>query len=722
MVNRPKSRRKVSNQDSTDSGPKELTCCDNPLLIQGYNLFDNQYKENTIHNRICHSIKESLDSISDPLSCNVIFQIGKLMSVVKSRSIVLPIETEAVLDFDSNKVKFVPNVSKQCLDSLYLNIFVSRSDYTKLVQNNDYLEVELVYNTKTCNSESRNSNKEGFCHSIIYRIPFVFNEQLNFNDLKQYTYNYLDSIIVYRPQSNYHFKVQTNCIISVDGNTKESRGSVMKMLFRHLRTYNSSKLENVKFIKFNLEVVDEWDIPINDELCSLEILEVIKACYETFIATNNSNSYPFIDLDNSEESKVKIIQISTDSSKISNNSQLYRQYKRLVEYKPNRFNYIVSLLESNTRMLLDLFDRTLFDGTELGKELDDRKFDGMDYYPNLFGDTAEFAQIHYDTRKVIRQQESAIEALRKYNNLVKRVLILCNIKKNTSVLELACGHAQDLDKYNTKRIRKLMGIDISMREINEARRRYGQRKRTLSFNAEFHHGNLLDPKIYSMFIKNNTFDVVSIQLAIHYILDTEASTNFILEKIYNSLNEGGLFIGSTICCDQLSKELASNINKSVNNTEVWEFGNPIFKITLDEKSVQEIKNSSENLNYTEIKDVLNTNWGLKYHFFLMESIDESEYVVPWRKFVDMCNRIGLKLVESYTFPEYLDKYRTLIENKRLELPQNVYENMDYHFKNISNYSFSNDQMRVFSLYKIFVFEKITGRDKLYIQGVKIKRN
>lgn len=571
MINRPKSRRKVSKEDSTDSGFKELTSSDNPLLIEGYNLFDKQYNENTIHNRICHSIKESLDSISDPLSCNVVFQIGKLMSVVKSRSIYLPTETEAVLDFDFNKVKFVPNISKQCLDSLYLNLFVSKSDYCKLVQNNDYLEVELVYNTKTGNSDSKVNNKEGFCHSIIYRIPFIFNEKLNFNDLKQYTYNYLDSIIVYRPQSDYHFKVQTNCIISVNHNATETRGSVLKMLFRHLRTYNTNKLENVKFIKFNLEVVDEWDIPINDELCGLGIQELITSFYETFIATNSSNSNPFIDVDNSEESKVKIIQVSTDSSKIPNNSQLYRQYKRLIESKPNRFGYIVSLLESNTRMLLDLFNGTLVDS-----QLDtlDRKDDALDYYPNLFGDTAEFAQIHYDTRKVIRQQESAIEALRKYNNLVKRVLILCNIKKNASVLELACGHAQDLDKYNTKKIRKLMGIDISLREINEARRRYGQRKRTLSFNAEFHHGNLLDPKIYSMFIKNNTFDVVSIQLAIHYMLDTETSTNFILEKIHNSLNEGGLFIGSTICCDQLSKELASNLNNSHSS------GNELIYITI----------------------------------------------------------------------------------------------------------------------------------------------
>lgn len=143
---------------------------------------------------------------------------------------------------------------------------------------------------------------------------------------------------------------------------------------------------------------------------------------------------------------------------------------------------------------------------------------------------------------------------------------------------------------------------------------------------------------------------------------------------------------------------------------------------MDEKSVEEIKNSSESLSYTEINEVLNSNWGLKYHFFLMESIDESEYVVPWRKFVNLCSKIGLKLVESHPFQEYLELYKALFDSKKLDLPQDVYENMDYHFKNISNYVFSNDQMRVFSLYKIFIFQKITGRDKLYIQGVKIKKS
>ncbi|UKK02160.2 hypothetical protein MACK_001515 [Theileria orientalis] len=802
MIPSPKKHRKISQSDSTHIGVLEVTSRGNPLLIHGYSVLDKQYKENTVHSQICDTIRESLEGISDPSKINVIFQIGRLMSVVQSKSIFLPVENEAVLDYDFNKVKFVPNVSKKCIDLLYLNVFASKSNFSKLVPNFDYLEIE-VFHSKSLNGgslETKGSGKEealnnkkldGINHSTIYRTPFNVDEPLDFGSIESYIYNYLNSVIVYRPQSEYHFKVQTNSITSLNtdlSNRDNTQGAsynsnkdsstrlndidgskVSKILFRHIRTYRTSKTPKYKLIKFNLEVIDQWDIPVNEELLNLKIDEMMSVFFEAFISSSSSKRYSFLDLENSEESKVKIIQFSSNSrTKPSTNfnknadttndttttnnstnsvtdngsedtdninkaievnghnyeSQLCKQYRRLLNSKPNRFEFIITLLSSNTRMLLDLFSNHTGSSLNSVRNTGEDTLDMSDFYPNLFGDTSEFAQIHYDTRKVVRQQESAIQALRKYNNLVKRLMIMVYIKQNATVLDLACGHGQDIDKYDVKRIKKLMGIDISLREINEARRRYSQRKKVLSYTAEFHHGNLMDSKIYSVFVKNRKFDVVSIQLAIHYILETEACADFILRKMHEVLNEGGLLIGSTVCCERISQELAMNPPVQGEEKEKsWTFGNPIFKVTMEQKSIEAIKNTQEgeNIDRNHIREVLNNTWGLKYHFFLMESIDEGEYIVPWKAFVEMCTKIGFKLVESLTFPEYLEKSRRLFAKRTLELPHSVYENIEKHLNSVSSFQLSKEQERGFSLYKIFVFEKMKARDKLYIQGVKIKK-
>ncbi|BAM40045.1 uncharacterized protein TOT_020000312 [Theileria orientalis strain Shintoku] len=734
MIPSPKKHRKISQSDSTHTGLLEVTSRENPLLINGYSVLDKQYKENTVHSQICDTIRESLEGISDPSKINVMFQIGRLMSVVQSKSIFLPIENEAVLDYDFNKVKFVPNVSKKCIDLLYLNVFASKSNFSKLVPNFDYLEIEVFHSkslnggsfeVKSSGSEEALHNKklDGINHSTIYRTPFDVNEPLDFSSIESYIYNYLNSVIVYRPQSEYHFKVQTNSITSLK---TSSTSNVSKILFRHIRTYRTSKTPNYKLIKFNLEVIDQWDIPVNEELLKLKIEEMMSVFFEAFISSSSSRRYSFLDIENSEESKDKN---NEDNKEIEANgsnyeSQLCKQYRRLVNSKPNRFEFIITLLSSNTRMLLDLFSNHAGPSQNTARNMGEDALDMSDFYPNLFGDTSEFAQIHYDTRKVVRQQESAIQALRKYNNLVKRLMIMVYIKQNATVLDLACGHGQDIDKYDVKRIKKLMGIDISLREINEARRRYSQRKRVLSYTAEFHHGNLMDSKVYSVFVKNKRFDVVSIQLAIHYILETEAGAEFILRKVHEILNEGGLFIGSTVCCERISQELAMNPPVQGEEKEKsWTFGNPIFKVTMEQKSIEAIKNTQEgeNMDRSHIGEVLNSTWGLKYHFFLMESIDEGEYIVPWKAFAEMCTKIGFKLVESLTFPEYLEKSRRLFAKRALELPHNVYENVEKHLGSASNFQLSKEQERAFSLYKIFVFEKMKARDKLYIQGVKIKK-
>ncbi|AFZ79196.1 mRNA guanine-7-methyltransferase family member protein [Theileria equi strain WA] len=706
-------RRRASHP--TDSGHIAPTKLNNPLLIQGCSIFDKQYNESTVHDAVYKMVTESMEGTKDPMSIELVFQIGHLLSLAHSKNIVLPVETEAILDYDSTKVKFVPGVSTSCLDSLYLNVFTSKAGDSRLVPYADYLEIELKLPSNVKVEDHPKDGSDGYHHSKLFRLEYTHDEDIQFGNVSSFSRNNLNDLIVYRPKSNNHYKVCINSVFPLPDDTGDF-SSATGILFRNVRVYRSDKTANVKNVKFQLEIIDQWDIGVNGELKKLSIAEMMKVFYQCFIRQNSNVPIPsFIDFDSAEEAKKKLIQLYIRPS--AHNKQLYRQYKKLVECKPNRFDYILSMLESNMTMLLEIFDSNSTESVE-----------PLDYYPNMFGDTTESTQTHYDTRVIVRQKKSIIEALRKSNNLIKRVLIAFNVKHGSRILDLACGRGQDLNKYASLGIKKFMGIDISYREIAEARRRYSSRRLQLGFSAEFHHGNLLDNKMYSMFIRNKKFDVVSIQLAIHYILQDEQSSTFFLEHVYRSLNDNGLFIGSTVCCNQILKGLSSSIPCKVSEdsgTAKWEFGNPVFNIALHEDAVNTLLDGEfdpEKIDYTAVSDRINTQWGLKYHFFLLESIDESEFVVPWKSFVNLCFKIGFRLVQTYTFPEYLEMANSMLSGgNNTKISQRVIDEVGEHLKFIKSYPLSDDQSHVFSLYKIFVFEKITGRDKLYMQGVKIKK-
>jgi len=225
--------------------------------------------------------------------------------------------------------------------------------------------------------------------------------------------------------------------------------------------------------------------------------------------------------------------------------QLKKQYMRLIEGKPNGLAHIVRDLLRNMRAFAEHIDEAL---------AEDRTY----LYPNYFGDVAAAARRHYDQKKIDQGARGAeLEALRRYNNEVKRTMIDMHVSQynNATVLDLACGHGQDLLKYVDLNIRKYIGIDISSKEIDEARRRYkegaGNRFR---YEAKFYVGSLLDEKCYEP-LKGEQFDVVSIQLAIHYLMyNQQAATDF-LRKVSRHLKPGGVFIGSTSSCDMIARNL-----------------------------------------------------------------------------------------------------------------------------------------------------------------------
>ncbi|XP_026193509.1 uncharacterized protein LOC34624406 [Cyclospora cayetanensis] len=177
------------------------------------------------------------------------------------------------------------------------------------------------------------------------------------------------------------------------------------------------------------------------------------------------------------------------------------------------------------------------------------------YYPGALGDNQQAIQSFYENRKITVAAESPITALRLHNNQAKRMLIQMEVFLGARVLDLACGHAQDLLKFAQVRVSRLLGIDFSRDSILEARHRVRERSsdrllQQLLTPPEYHVGNALEEKAWQYAAKE-AFDIVSIQLAIHYMVPSQQQATDLLSRCAGRLVPGGKLIGSTMCCREI---------------------------------------------------------------------------------------------------------------------------------------------------------------------------
>ena len=121
------------------------------------------------------------------------------------------------------------------------------------------------------------------------------------------------------------------------------------------------------------------------------------------------------------------------------------------------------------------------------------------------------------------------------------------------LLELAVGHANDLHKWYDTGFTDIIGIDKDDDSIEQAEQRYiNKKKRILDehniFEVNFEKGDLKDENFIEN-IKNkyeNTFDVVSINFALHYFFENTDDYKILknlITMIHAVLKPGGIFMG-----------------------------------------------------------------------------------------------------------------------------------------------------------------------------------
>ena len=155
-----------------------------------------------------------------------------------------------------------------------------------------------------------------------------------------------------------------------------------------------------------------------------------------------------------------------------------------------------------------------------------------------------YVRDHYDHHAAntsTRQEraEGPAAPLKIYHNKVKRHLITTFASGASSLLDIACGRGGDIHKWDSAKIQHVHGIDISPREIEEAKRRYadGTWKHV---TCDFHVSSTLATKDW--FFKK--YDVVSCMFALHYFCGSEHTLDHVLRNVSASLKPGGYFIGT----------------------------------------------------------------------------------------------------------------------------------------------------------------------------------
>lgn len=134
-------------------------------------------------------------------------------------------------------------------------------------------------------------------------------------------------------------------------------------------------------------------------------------------------------------------------------------------------------------------------------------------------------QIFFNKYKFLRQDKNCA------NNLVEKPKLfsmLPNIK-GKSVLDLGCGYGDYCMEYLQMGAKKVVGIDISEKMINEAKKRYG--------NSNI---NFLILDIEKLDCIKEKFDLVVSSLAIHYVKEF----NLLCENVFEILNCNGYFLFS----------------------------------------------------------------------------------------------------------------------------------------------------------------------------------
>ncbi|OII74831.1 cap methyltransferase [Cryptosporidium ubiquitum] len=603
----------------------------------------------------------------------IVAKFGEIKGYYSRMNINLPVACDCILEQGSGDYKFEEKIGRKQQSYLIERIIRANRESWQVAEK---VAIDLFFEEKYSNgivTIDKNGDKSSFF-------------ELN-----------LGEVVVYKPKSKIHYSITGISKSTID----EPKSDITS--FRSKKSVISWK-----FQRKSSNAYPFWDLKIINVISLSEKKrkrEENDDKYKKSIEVSLPESHLKEENEDEDDEEYWMVYLSGNKQLISKHVDLYNKGQI------NGLDRITNELIYNSSLIAKYLDEPI--STNSYSLYSQMSY----YYPNFFGDITTSIRAHYNMKKIQNADYSIIGGLRKYNNEIKRALIDQYFEKqlkyrqnrHLSILDLACGHGQDILKYKGKKINRLVGIDISAEEISEARHRLKTYEDSLNFSVEYHVGNLLSRTTYSKILKNYTFEIISIQLSMHYMLINEETSFEFLKNVSNYLKPGGFFIGSTISCDNIfysmrHNSVKINLNESsednnetdvnLNNSTKYVSGNSIYKISFSCDDWR--KYFSDDVDLERGIQLFRTEWGIKYDFWLIEHINQYEYVVPWESFCNLASKVGLELIQYSNFPSFAEFTQRNFPNIRFSNWLNNPKNSGL---------ITQQETEVFNLYCVFAFKK-----------------
>ena len=204
--------------------------------------------------------------------------------------------------------------------------------------------------------------------------------------------------------------------------------------------------------------------------------------------------------------------------------------------------------------------------------------------PVLWGRAMSSGQVerHYDKqaqhsksrkRAIQERKKGKLYNYKRFANAVKRNMFKKYAKNATLLLDLGCGRGGDIAKWRDANIRKVLAIDLSNEQLQEAKRRDKEdlsKRRGACSRIEFIHTSMMQPELAKILLARpeSTFDqtkfsCICAQFAIQYAFSSEKSACDLLRQVGELLDDGGLFFGIAPCAESICNFMEKRGNSAM---------------------------------------------------------------------------------------------------------------------------------------------------------------
>ena len=251
---------------------------------------------------------------------------------------------------------------------------------------------------------------------------------------------------------------------------------------------------------------------------------------------------------------------------------------------------------------------------------------------------------------VVSKEESNIIPMRKFHNYIKDIMYERYVKDVNWLLEVAAGRFADLGRWSKNKVKNVVAFDMDEEALKEGQMRVD------SWDPK--RGKL--PKIMSikgdasrdwtclmehLKIGEERFDVISMQFAIHFVLESEETFKEFLKNVRKYLKPGGIFMATALDGESLMNLF--NVNE-IKNGETLDLKK---QVKGELKTVISIKKECF------CGDLANTGQEIAVFVESIGGYTSKEYMVNFQYVVRLFQQEGFELVELADFEQFYKDFR-----------------------------------------------------------------